>query len=98
MNSNVLEKFWHFTIPKPNPIFKGNLNYKSFNIIILFIIDINLPDFLNQDIDCPICYKIIDVKYHPNCCSHFFCRYCIYNWSKNKKTCPICRKSFTKII
>lgn len=41
---------------------------------------------------CIICFeekKLIETN-----CNHFFCRDCIHHWSKEKRSCPICRRAF----
>ena len=52
----------------------------------------------NDDEDeCSICLceKIDETKIN---CNHTFCKECIEQWEKNNKSCPLCRKSFTKKI
>ncbi|APC97238.1 RING finger domain-containing protein [Francisella frigiditurris] len=44
--------------------------------------------------ECPICQTEIDNKTDLSC-KHSFCNSCIREWSKNCKTCPICRKIFS---
>ena len=34
----------------------------------------------------------------PNNCKHSFCFRCLKLWAKSKRICPLCRRSFTKII
>jgi len=48
---------------------------------------------------CPICLSPLAFKKgRPNTCYHIFCLNCIQIWSKKKKVCPLCRKSFLKLI
>lgn len=73
-----------------------------------------LPIFLNVDIArynalenfdfdsyvniCPIFLKRCIKPSGPNSCRHIFCFVCIKYWKKIKKTCPVCRDKFMRII
>ncbi|KAF4655454.1 hypothetical protein FOZ61_007572 [Perkinsus olseni] len=45
---------------------------------------------------CCICLKQFasDESVWQLCCGHYFCVRCIQNWSKYKRTCPVCRDVF----
>ena len=47
---------------------------------------------------CTICLNKSISPCRPNRCSHKFCYRCIKLWSNEKKSCPICRRSFERII
>lgn len=47
---------------------------------------------------CPICLNIPKKFFRPNACKHLFCKRCLYQWLKCKKSCPMCRKPFNNII
>ena len=68
---------------------------------VLDIIDIDyfIKEYLETTAPiCPICLNICIFPCKPNRCSHKFCYKCISIWSNNKTVCPMCRKSFTRII
>lgn len=69
------------------------------NILLIFNIKVTLNNLspVYQEEKCPICYNFIRRKSRPNCCYHYFCRDCINQWSKFKKTCPLCRKNYINI-
>jgi hypothetical protein len=52
----------------------------------------------NLFITCPICYIATFDAIRPNSCGHYFCKRCLFIWTKYKTECPYCRKKFTKII
>lgn len=54
---------------------------------------LSLPDIdLDEDDTCPICLLIIlKTDRFLLECSHVFCKPCIFEWLKTKRTCPICR-------
>ena len=46
---------------------------------------------------CLICFdKPISVAIEP--CQHSFCDECIYRWTKEHQTCPLCRVKTPKIM
>ena len=47
---------------------------------------------------CSICLGGFTNRSFINECFHAFCYYCILQWSEVAQTCPLCKKSFTKII
>ena len=47
---------------------------------------------------CAVCLKKSIFPSRPNRCSHKFCYRCIKLWSNEKKSCPICRRNFERII
>lgn len=61
--------------------------------------DINPIDNSNKKtkLNCCICLNNICNKGIINPCQHEFCYDCIYMWSKQTNTCPICRERFNKI-
>ena len=56
------------------------------------------PDLppLSDDLQCPICFEIMDdVHIIPQCC-HRFCKECITDaFNRNSKHCPICRMEYS---
>jgi hypothetical protein len=75
-------------------------------IFVYYILDyfrLNIMKFIrrrNKDFCC-ICQqpkKHSEILFRPNVCFHYFHYECIKNWEKCKKTCPLCRKNFKKII
>ena len=54
------------------------------------------------DAECPICLRDIALLHamrlsNPRC-NHTFCFDCIQAWARIKKSCPLCRATFTKIV
>lgn len=49
-------------------------------------------------IKCPICMDFTLKVFRPDVCSHWFCETCIQIWTKYKKECPYCRRSFNHLI
>ncbi|KFM71089.1 E3 ubiquitin-protein ligase RNF8-A, partial [Stegodyphus mimosarum] len=47
-----------------------------------------------EDLHCTICTELC-IKTVVLNCSHSFCKYCITQWKKKKKQCPICRERIT---
>jgi hypothetical protein len=50
---------------------------------------------LSDDLQCPVCFDIMDdVHMIPHCC-HRFCKKCITDaFHRNGKTCPVCRVEY----
>ena len=59
---------------------------------------INPLPVLYQKYSCPICYQLLYHAYQPNNCTHLYCKKCIDIWTKIKKQCPLCRKSYRFLI
>jgi E3 ubiquitin-protein ligase Topors len=86
MNINVLPSFL-FSINKEKSVFdllSNNLNN-------------NIP-IVKPICTCPICFQNTYDAFQPNNCIHLFCNNCIRIWSKIKKQCPLCRKSYSYLI
>ncbi|GFH48848.1 hypothetical protein CTEN210_05324 [Chaetoceros tenuissimus] len=50
---------------------------------------------LSDDLQCPICFEIMnDVHIIPHCC-HRFCKMCITDAFQRNKKCPVCRAEYT---
>ncbi len=49
---------------------------------------------MREEFTCVICQELF-ISAHTLPCSHSFCEYCIKEWIKTKKECPICRKHTT---
>lgn len=55
---------------------------------------------------CSICFDVIERREiatlhdetDKRVCTHVYCNACIKKWSKKSNTCPLCRKTFCKII
>ena len=47
---------------------------------------------------CAICLCKIENKAFADGCYHSFCKTCLFEWSKVKPECPVCRQSFFKIL
>ena len=47
---------------------------------------------------CSICLSLRITPCKPNKCRHIFCSKCLGIWFNTKKTCPMCRKGFSRII
>lgn len=49
--------------------------------------------------NCSICFQVLTVnnKYITVTCKHLFCIQCIYQWIKEKSTCPYCRSIIKNI-
>lgn len=44
---------------------------------------------------CSICTEVFKTPFRINC-GHTFCKECIFRWLEDNKTCPVCRKLFSK--
>ena len=49
---------------------------------------------MTEEFKCVICQELF-ISAHTLPCSHSFCEFCIKQWMKTKKVCPICRRSNT---
>ena len=47
--------------------------------------------------ECSICLNLLNnnIEIHNLKCNHSFHIFCVYDWIKKKKSCPLCRKSIT---
>lgn len=52
---------------------------------------------VSPDSKCPICLDIFNNISKLDLCLHKFCFRCIYEWSKNKAECPLCKQPFNSI-
>lgn len=53
---------------------------------------LSLPDSDPDEEDtCPICLFVLKANRFCLGCSHVFCKPCIFEWLKKKRSCPICR-------
>lgn len=50
----------------------------------------NITDVLESELQCSICAELF-IQATTLSCSHSFCNYCITEWMKRKKECPVCR-------
>lgn len=57
-----------------------------------------LSDSKSPEPNCPICLGPIDGESFASGCFHSFCRVCLFEWSKVKAECPVCRRPFEQII
>ena len=48
--------------------------------------------------NCSICLCQMDDKSFTDSCFHSFCFTCLFEWSKVKAECPLCKKRFDTII
>lgn len=58
-------------------------------------------DSTHEDSLCPICLDALqDVErmVHLDCCLHSFCYQCVSRWTRLAGSCPVCKRSCTKII
>jgi hypothetical protein len=46
--------------------------------------------------ECSICMDAISIKGTLSC-DHIFCYSCIFDWSKQENSCPLCKKKFKEI-
>ena len=72
-------------------------NIKPVFDLLAFPIINALPP-VTMPVQCPICYNFTYDFTRPNSCMHSFCRTCITKWSKKRKKCPLCRKSFLNLV
>ncbi|XP_006882227.1 PREDICTED: E3 ubiquitin-protein ligase RNF8 [Elephantulus edwardii] len=54
----------------------------------------HMNDVLENELQCIICSEYFIQAVTLNC-AHSFCSFCIGEWMKRKKECPICRKDIT---
>uniref|UniRef100_A0A8C1PBK3 E3 ubiquitin-protein ligase Topors n=1 Tax=Cyprinus carpio TaxID=7962 RepID=A0A8C1PBK3_CYPCA len=52
----------------------------------------------SPDSKCPICLDGFNNVASLDRCLHRFCFHCIYEWSKNKAECPLCKQPFHSIF
>ncbi|XP_032231291.1 uncharacterized protein LOC116614423 [Nematostella vectensis] len=48
----------------------------------------------NEESNCVICLDRVRCRGKLSVCNHWFCFPCIFEWSKNTNTCPICKARF----
>lgn len=80
--------------PKSNPFSCSTIS----NIKANDLNNIQCEFIIRKDVRCPICFHLVILGARPNSCFHVYCRHCLNKWANLKKTCPYCRKSFTKIL
>ena len=80
------------------PDFLSNLNFPNNVFPSIDYIIHDDTNVLNNLQFCPICFTNRLVYFMPDSCSHRFCKKCIFIWSKIKKSCPICRRTYNRII
>ena len=49
-------------------------------------------------IECPICYGLLDTPYILDCCGYHFCEVCIRPIIEQSKPCPMCKGDFKSIV
>ena len=82
----ILPNFLNRPGKKPNPL-------EGFNMINF------IEKFSGKLVDnCPICLNRCLLPTKTNKCNHVYCNKCITKWMKTKKKCPMCRRTFDKII
>ena len=80
------------------PIFL-NVDIARYNALENFDLGSYVNIVANKNtIICPICLKRCIKPSGPNSCRHILCFVCIDYWKKIKKTCPVCREKFMRII
>lgn len=53
---------------------------------------------INVDLKCSICLDPFQSPFYDVYCRHTFCFKCLQIWIRQKRSCPICRRYFTKFI
>ena len=66
--------------------------YKDFNYFCF------PEDNYSLQIKCPIYIQRVKYASRTNVCYYIFCRYCLREWNKQSKKCPICRAVFSRVI
>lgn len=66
-----------------------------FSFGLLFCSDSNRR---SPEPNCSICLGKIEEQSFANKCFHSFCKTCLFEWSKVKAECPVCRQPFNAII
>ncbi|CAF1049735.1 unnamed protein product [Rotaria sp. Silwood1] len=51
-----------------------------------------------MDLKCSICLDPFQLPLRDIFCGHIFCLQCIKTWLKQKQSCPVCRRYFTKFV
>ncbi|XP_049939871.1 E3 ubiquitin-protein ligase rnf8-like isoform X3 [Schistocerca serialis cubense] len=51
----------------------------------------NFGELMETELQCSICNELF-VAATTLTCNHTFCKFCISEWKKKKKDCPVCRK------
>lgn len=54
----------------------------------------NFGELMETELQCSICNELF-VAATILTCNHTFCKFCISEWKKKKKDCPICRKAIS---
>ena len=57
---------------------------------------IELPAMIEDELTCGICCGIF-CKPVVTPCGHTFCKDCVMEWFKSKKSCPVCRHNLIKL-
>ncbi|XP_064623080.1 E3 ubiquitin-protein ligase RNF8-like isoform X2 [Lineus longissimus] len=57
----------------------------------------NFADLMETELQCSICNELFIQATSLNC-THSFCSFCIEQWMKKKKECPLCRIKITSHI
>lgn len=47
----------------------------------------------SEELDCSICYELVEDAVQTPCCGNLYCRACITEALSNRKSCPTCRKT-----
>jgi len=53
---------------------------------------------INVDLKCSICLDPFQSPFCDAYCGHTFCFECLKTWIRQKRSCPICRRYFTKFV
>lgn len=75
---------------------RGDGNDNNFNSVGRYVAP--APD-LPEKKNCSICFQALTTnnEYITVTCKHLFCIQCIYQWIKEKSTCPYCRSVIKNI-
>lgn len=81
-----------------NDRFRKINNFNTSGGISTNLLEDKLSDDFNKNLLCNICLEILLKPLQCKECKNKYCLFCITNWNKIDKKCPICKKSGTEDI
>ncbi|PAV56655.1 hypothetical protein WR25_08079 [Diploscapter pachys] len=57
-----------------------------------------IAEYLENKLDCPICYNVLHDPIQSDACRHVLCSCCYYESLTRNEACPICNKLVTRLV